>query len=134
MGWHSELHEQCGLAPKWVELLPECAESARQFLGSLHAMVPGMACCAENWPRVGLEAMAAGVPIVAEAKGGWTEMLNGSGVLVDSVHRQAYEIARLAYNEQHRMGVIIEGRKRVEALADPEGIWAAWKQVFGELS
>jgi hypothetical protein len=134
MGWREELEEHCGLAPKWVELLPECAESARDFMGTLHALVPGVDCCAENWPRVGLEAMAAGVPIVAEAKGGWLEMLNGSGVLVDSVHRQAYEVARLAYDEQHRMGVIIEGRKRVEELADPEGIWAAWEQVFGELA
>ena len=29
----------------------------------------------ENWPRVGLEAMAAGVPLVVDAKGGWLEML-----------------------------------------------------------
>ncbi len=134
MGWHSELEERCGLAPKWAELLPECAESSREFLGSLHALVPGVDCCAENWPRIGLEAMSAGVPIVAEDKGGWREMLGGSGELVDGCHRQAFEVARLAYDEQHRMGVIIEGRKRVEELADPEGIWAAWAQVFKELS
>ncbi len=135
MGWNSELQQRCGLAPKWVELLPECTESSRAFLGSLHALVPGVDCCTENWPRIGLEALAAGVPIVAEAKGGWCEMIdNGSGVLVDGYYRQAYEVARLAYDEQHRMGVILEGRKRVEELADPEGIWAAWKQTFEELS
>lgn len=133
MAWREELEERCGLAPEWVKLLPQCAETSREFLGSLDAMVPGVDCCAENWPRVGLEAMAAGVPIVAEAKGGWTEMLNGCGVLVDCVHRQAYEIARLAYDEQHRMGIIIAGRKRVEELADPESIGVAWKTVFKEL-
>lgn len=135
MGWDEKVLEVCGHAPEFAEVLPVQAETAQAFLGSIHALVPGMGCCGENWPRVGLEAMAAGVPIVAEKKAGWAEMLGESGgVLCESIHQQAYEVARLAWDSQHRMGVIVDGRVRMEELADPDVIWDQWKTLFEELT
>ena len=135
MGWDGAIDDKCGQPPVWGETLPPSAESTQDFLASIHALVPGVDCCVENWPRVGLEAMAAGVPVVAERKGGWVEMLaDGGGILVDNAEHQAYEVARLAYDRQHRMGMIAGGRSRVEYLADPDVIWEAWKTLLEGLT
>jgi glycosyltransferase involved in cell wall biosynthesis len=89
----------------------------------------------ENWPRVGLEAMAAGVPIVADNRGGWREMIEDghSGFLCDTLDEAAFRIANLAYDEQLRMGVVIAGRNRVESLSAPEPIWLRWYKLLAGL-
>ncbi len=75
------------------------------FLQSLHVLVQSNAAAVENWPRVGLEAMAAGVPLVVDAKGGWLEMLRHgrTGYLCRTEDEFAYYAARLAYDEAHRL-------------------------------
>jgi glycosyltransferase involved in cell wall biosynthesis len=133
MGWSLELEDKCGQPPTWAETLPERRETAQDFLASIHALVPGLDATPENWPRVGLEAMAAAVPIVAEKRGGWCEMLDGAGVLVDSSDEQAYQVGRLAYDEQHRMGVICEQHRRLTELIEPERIAEQWLTMFREL-
>ena len=45
------------------------------FLGRCHAMLGLNGGARENWPRIGLEAMAAGVPLVAQNQWGWREMI-----------------------------------------------------------
>jgi glycosyltransferase involved in cell wall biosynthesis len=77
--------------------------------------------------------MSAGVPIVAEAKGGWREMLEYYGVLAKSPAHQAHEIARLAYDEQHRMGLITTGLQVLDEIANPETIGNQWLSMFQEL-
>jgi len=130
MGWDGDVAEKCGTPPVWTEVLSVNAEPVRSFLASIHALVPGVGCCAENWPRVGLEAMAAGVPVIAESKGGWPEMLGDAGVLCESVDHQAYEVARLAYDPQWRMDRILAGRSRVEDLADSDAVWSQWQTLL----
>lgn len=133
MGWSQEVEDKLGTPPVWAECLPQSTEASLEFLRSLHAMVPGLGCCRENWPRVGLEAMAAGVPIVAENAGGWKEMLDGGGITVCSLHRQAYEIARLAWDPQYRMEVICRQFDRLNQTTNPEEIFRRWETVFKSL-
>jgi glycosyltransferase involved in cell wall biosynthesis len=134
MGWSEKVEEKVGEPPRWAQTLLESEEPARKFFRSIHAMAPGVGCCAENWPRVGLEAMAAGVPIVAERKGGWIEMLDGAGVLIDTIDEQAYNLSRLAYDEQHRMGVICAGYDRLRTIANPKEIIEQWTALFTSLA
>jgi glycosyltransferase involved in cell wall biosynthesis len=91
----------------------------------------------ENWPRVGLEAMARGVPVVAENRGGWREMVRHgeTGYLCDTDDQFAYYAARLAYDEGHRMEIICQARYRLEhELADPEELWNRWRELFKSLA
>ena len=75
LGWKDDVQARLGPPPAWAECLPAGAQAAAAFLKTLHALVQSSAAAVENWPRVGLEAMAAGVPLVVDAKGGWLEML-----------------------------------------------------------
>lgn len=132
MGWSPQIASHCGRPPAWATCLPQGSESSGAFLGRLHAMVPGIGCIAENWPRVGLEAMAVGVPIVAEDTGGWPEMIEHglTGFLVGDSDDQAARVSRLAENEHLRQEVIHAARWRLEKLTDPNRIWKQWKTIF----
>lgn len=135
MGWDQKIQDYCGKPPAWAEVLPANAEPAPKFLRSLHALVPVAGGAIENWPRVGLEAMACGVPLVVDASGGWPEMVEHgqTGYLCKSHDEIAYYAARLAYDEQERMGLIIQARQAVERLSEPGTLWEGWQKVFEAL-
>ncbi|MFH1265326.1 MAG: glycosyltransferase, partial [Planctomycetota bacterium] len=118
------------------ECLPAGAETSRQFLGTLHCMVPINGGAGENWPRCALEAMAGGVPIVAENKWGWREMIRHgeTGYLASTDEETAYCAARLAYDEDHRLQIVHQARQALqEELAHPGETWAGWQRLFEEL-
>ena len=90
---------------------------------------------AENWPRVGLEAMAAGVPLVVENQGGWTEMIRHgqTGFLCNGEDEMVEQVARLARDPQYRRAIVEQARHAVETeLADPETWWRQWKDLLND--
>ena len=132
MGWNAGLEERLGTPPEWVECLPDGAETSQEFLASLHCMVPGIGCIAENWPRVGLEAMATGVPLVVEDKGGWTEML--PYFTVPGRREQTRDVAQFARHEEERLS---HASACLDLIAkrhiDPTTIWPKWQTLFEEI-
>ncbi len=132
MGWSAEIEAHCGPPPDWAEVLPPNAETPNQFLASLHCLAPGCGSTPENWPRVGLEAMAAGVPVVAERLGGWIEMQPAA--LVRTPREQAYRIAHFAYNPDARLRAAMEQRRLVAQHADPARIADQWLALFRSLA
>ena len=136
LGWATEVRARLGPPPRWASCLPAGRQTPQQFLATLAALVHISGQAVENWPRVGLEAMAAGVPVVAERRGGWPEMIRHahSGYLCDTDDQFAYYTARLAYDERHRLHIARQARQAVEEeLADPQMIWAGWKKLLSEM-
>jgi glycosyltransferase involved in cell wall biosynthesis len=133
MAWGPDVERKVGPPPPWAQVLPSRAETAQQFLGKLHVMIQANGGAQENWPRSGLEAMAAGVPIVAPNQWGWREMVRHgfTGFLADSEDEMAYYAARLAYDEGLRQFMARAARKHLEEnLAPPDRIWQGWQKVF----
>jgi len=133
LGWAEEVRRRLGPPPRWAECLAAGEQTPQEFLASLHAMVHTGGRAIENWPRVALEAMAAGVPIVAENRGGWREMIRHgrTGFLCDSDDQFAYYTARLAYDEAYRMRVVRDARTVLETeLAHPEDVWGGWNRLI----
>jgi len=136
MGWQPVLANAIGRPPEFVETLPPAAEPIPWFLASLHCYCQINGTATENWPRAGLEAMAARVPLVVEARGGWTEMIDHgrSGYLCDSDEELAHWMAHLAHDEDARLAIAEAAYRRlVDELAAAEPIWAAWRRVFASL-
>lgn len=142
MGWSRTVEQKLGPPPPWAECLPPRTESAVDFLGSLHCLVqandrdPGNPKAVENWPRVGLEAMAAGVPVVADRRGGWCEMIRRreTGWLATTHEEMADYVAGAAHSEDLRLGVANRARAVLTAdLANPKKIWPKWQALFEQL-
>ena len=136
MGWADEVRAQLGSPPHWATCLPAGDQAPQAFLAGLHALVHTGGQAVENWPRAVLEAMAAGVPVVAEGRGGWREMVRHgrTGYLCDDDDQFAYYAARLAYDEPHRMEMVHRARETLIAeLADHQTLAIAWKRLFEDV-
>lgn len=137
MAWSSQLTEKCGDPPEWADALSANAEPSHAFLSSLHCMFPVNGGAQENWPRSGLEAMATGVPIVAQNLWGWTEMIEHgvTGFLGNDDCELAHYAAVLAHDPELRIEIALQARKRLtEQLAHSDTIASQWVQLFQALS
>lgn len=135
LGWDRQVEAALGTPPSWAEVLAPGAETSGQFLSSLDCFLAAGGTAIENWPRAGLEAMAAGVPIVTDSRGGWPEMIRHgeTGYLGDTAGELADYATRLAGNEYQRLEMAHAARRAVEAVCDPEAIWQAWETLFAGL-
>jgi glycosyltransferase involved in cell wall biosynthesis len=90
----------------------------------------------ENWSRVVLEAFSAGVPVVADARGGYVEQIEHerTGLLCDTPVDFADAITRLENNEDFRQQIVRNARESLSTLADPEAIGNAWEAIFENLA
>ena len=134
LGFSPAVAARTGPPPHWAECLPQGSEAVDQFLPTLHAQVFAGA-TAENWPRVGLESMAVGVPLVVDNRGGWREMIRHgeTGFLCESEDDFAFHTARLARNEELRRHVAYQARRDLERrLAEPKTLAAGWRGVLGK--
>ena len=134
MGWDRRIEQKLGPPPDWAECLPPGRETSAAFLGSLDCMLQINGGARENWPRSGLEAMALGVPVVAENRWGWREMIRHgeTGYLADTSAELAHHAGRLAHDEAHRLELAHRARTILETeLAEPETLWRQWRRVFG---
>ncbi len=133
MAWDRRIQRKLGPPPSWAECLPLGAETPCRFFATLHCMIQVNGGACENWPRSGLEAMASGVPIVAENRWGWKEMIRHgqTGYLADTDDELAFHAARLAYDETLRMEITHKAREiLLTELANPQTIGAAWQRLL----
>jgi len=136
LGMDERTHQKLGPPPAWADCLKPMAMPVEDYFRQLHCMLPVNGGARENWPRAGLEAMAAGVPVVAQNLWGWPEMIEHgvTGFLGDCDEELAHYTAMLAYDEELRIAIAQRARRRlVEELAHPETIWAGWRGLFDSL-
>jgi len=132
-GWSDKLTEHCGPPPDWAEVLPPDTLSAEEFLGRCHAMICPNWGISENWPRVGLEAMSAGVPLVVDGSGGWPEMVGDVAVTCQTMGEYPPAIVKLATDDGFRQTTIPKGRERALKISSPEVISRQWTDLFESL-
>jgi glycosyltransferase involved in cell wall biosynthesis len=136
MGVDDAIRKWLGPAPPWAEVLPPCALPAREYYRRLHCLMPVNYSAVESWPRIGLEAMACGVPIIAPRSGGWCEMIEHgeNGFLASNAQECADLAALLARDEPLRQRIALKARRRLESeLANPDLTWAGWQRLFAGL-
>ena len=135
MAWNERVEAKLGQPPIWAECLKERTESAAEFLGSLHALCHKNGGAQENRPRVCFEAMAAGVPVVAENAHGWPELVRDdeTGYLCDSPAEFAERLDSLR-DPARRERITAAARQAVSReLIDRPAIAAAWQDLFAGL-
>lgn len=135
MGWTMQLTRKCGQPPAWAETLAPQEITCQQFLGRCHALLGLNGGARENWPRIGLEAMAVGVPLVCQNQWGWKEMITDgqTGFLASNDEEMAFRLAQLAYDEDLRQAIIHKAQANLHAIACPERIGTQWRNLFQSL-
>ena len=137
MGVDQKVHNKLGPTPHWATTLGPNDIPAKEFLNRLHCLMPLNGGARENWPRVGLEAFAAGVPVVAQNMWGWKEMIvhGETGFLGDSDEELAHWASVLAWDDELRQHIAEQARYRLEnELACPDEIAKEWDDVFSSLA
>lgn len=133
MGMDENTATKLGPTPEWATWLKENAMPVQDYYKQIHCLMPVNGGARENWPRVGLEAMAAGVPVVCQKSWGWLEMIEHgvNGYLGESDEELAHWTATLAWNEERRLRIIRNAREKlVDELADWATLWAKWEKVL----
>lgn len=136
MGVSDAVRRKIGTPPAWADCLSPGAIPVRDYLAQLHCLLPVNGGARENWPQVGLEAMAAGVPIVAQNEWGWREQIihGETGFLGICDEELAHYASCLAYDETLRRRIIAAARERLESeLANPEFLGEQWLTLFQSL-
>ena len=136
MGWSPQLTRRFGPPPAWAEVFPPGAMPAGDFLASLHVLIAPTGKAVENWPRIGLEAMATGVPVVAPASGGWPEMIRHgqTGLLFRSDEEFCSQI-RLLYDDDSLRQKLAQAARDdlLEHFANPTTLSTRWHRLFNHL-
>jgi len=136
MAWGPGPEKLCGKPPEWATALTSKQESAETFLHSLHAMVHRSGTARENRPRVCMEAMACGVPVLAEARYGWLELIEDgrTGYLCDGDEEFVARATELAKDEKKRLTICNQAREALPEIAPNRTIGLSWRDLLLELS
>ena len=132
LGYDTKTRQQIGKPPEWAAAYGPGTKPAGEVYSQLHAYVTKNGGSEENYPRTGLEAMACGVPVVAENAFGWTEMIeNGKTGLLGNTWEEIGDLAaQLESDEGMRLDIAHAARKSLETICDAETIWQGWKAVL----
>lgn len=136
LGVNERVQEKLGASPLFADCLKPAAIPVKQYLANLHCLLPVNGGARENWPRAGLEAMASGVPVVAQNDWGWREMIEHgvTGFLANNDCELAHYTAMLAYDENLRQQMIEAAYLRLaDEFANSDVIWSQWKTLFDSL-
>lgn len=131
--WSALLDFHCGKPPEWAQCHSKDHLPAEWFLSFCHAMICPNWGVTENWPRVGIEAMASGVPLLVDDAGGWRDMCGDAAIYCDTPRDFSNGLIYLAKNPGARERLIQAGRARVEQITDPVSIAGQWREVFDSL-
>lgn len=134
LGVSEGVARRLGRAPEWAATYGPGDIPAAEVYRQTHCYLSANGEDRENWPRVGLEAMAYGVPIVAENKWGWREMIThgADGWLYDAPEQASQFATDMANNEGMRLAIAKQARHNLETrIANPATIWEGWAKVFG---
>ena len=111
--------ERLGCTADTIELLPECAEEPQVFLQALDCFFYRTANhLTETFGRVVLEAMACGIPVVCQNRGGYVEVIESgkNGFLFETESEGLEILLRLKHDEPLRAAIGVAARETVRNL------------------
>lgn len=137
MGLDRSTKAMLGFQPPWVACLKPQSMDMRTFYSLLHCYIATNGTAKENWPRVGLEAMSSGVPLVVlkNSQDGWDEMIKHgeTGFICGSDDEFVDAITELSNNEERRLKMVAYAREYLNVIANEAKSFASWKLIFEKI-
>ncbi|MDE2467556.1 MAG: glycosyltransferase [Bradyrhizobium sp.] len=137
LGFGDNAKAKCGKRPPcnwldWQTWEPGALPVA-EFWRKLHVLIHGTGGSRENWPRTVIEAMAAGVVVVAENAYGLPELIEDgvTGFLCNSAAEMSHVASLLAWDDEIRQQVVRAAHQRFLAEhANAALSLAAWRELL----
>jgi len=136
LGYGKAIEEKTGKPPAWVTTYEnQKALSQQDFYAQVDVIVQPTD-TTENWPRVGLEAMASGAVLIVDNRGGWQQMIEHgkTGWLCDTPKDFITYATRMANEPAERIAIANAARQRLEEIAGHSASRTNWTTVLQQLS
>lgn len=135
LGFGSNAMSVTGDPPEWVKTyVNQTRLPVRDFYNLVDFIVQptNTKHCKENWPRIGLESMYAGKPLVVDNHGGWQHMIEHgvTGFLCNHERDFMYWGTRLAYEPELRERIANNAKERAVEFSGMDVSRASWERVF----
>ena len=127
-----------GLPPefmRWVKTFKNQTELSQQdFYRQVDVIVQPMD-TTENWPRIGLEAMASGAVLIVDNRGGWRQMVKHgvTGWLCDTPEDFIKYATRMAHEPQERAAMARSACGRLGHIAGQTASAESWGDALTKL-
>ncbi|MEM6258480.1 MAG: glycosyltransferase [Planctomycetota bacterium] len=136
LGFGLESEQKIGKPSKWIMTYNNQTELSQQdFYKQADVIVQPMD-TTENWPRIGLEAMASGSVLIVDNRGGWHQMIEHgvTGWLCDTPQDFIRYATRMAHEPLERSAMAEAARKRLIELAGQETASKSWAVFMGAMN
>ncbi|MFF1792658.1 glycosyltransferase family 4 protein [Kitasatospora sp. NPDC058263] len=123
-----------GRIPSNVEVLPQIPGSQMRDLVYARSRIVLMPSSYESWGRVGVEAMASGIPVIAHPTPGLVESLGTAGMFADRDDPAAWEAELRQLLDPKGWAAASKQALARSAELDPTAELAAWCEAVEELA
>lgn len=132
LGFDERSQKKVGKPSPWIIVARDQTKVSQQEFYKLAEIVLQPTDTVENWPRVGLEAMASGSVLIVDRRGGWQRMIEHgkTGFLCNGPDDFVYYASKMAYEPDVRDRMAEEAHRRGKQLAGEDASKASWKEVF----
>jgi len=136
LGWDHRAEKKFGTIPSsYIKTLKEGEISQQEFY-SICDVIIMTTDTFENLPRVGFEAMASGVVLVVDNKGGWQLQVEEgkTGWLCNNDSEFVYKASRIAFEHQERQDMAFRANELLKDKWGKQSAMDSWEMVFKEIA
>lgn len=136
LGFDQRSETKIGRPFDWIQIAHDQREVSQQAFYKHSRIVLQPTDTTENWPRVGLEAMASGSVLIVDNRGGWQQMVEHgkTGWLCNHERDFIYYASKMAYEPNFRDDMAEAARERGEAIGGANVSQASWEEVFENMA
>jgi glycosyltransferase involved in cell wall biosynthesis len=136
LGFGETSEKKIGSPPKWIKTFADQSELSQRDFYRQCDIILQPSDTTENWPRVGLEAMASGAVLIVDNRGGWRQMVDHgvTGWLCDDDHDFVRFGTRMATNRGERQAISAAARNRLPHIAGESVSGQSWRSVLKKLN
>jgi glycosyltransferase involved in cell wall biosynthesis len=131
LGFDHKSEEKIGKPPDYIRAYQANGITQQEFYAHTACLIQ-KADTFENWPRIGMEAMASGSLLIVDNRGGWTKMIEHgkTGWLCNHDRDFIYYSSRMAYEPKEREIMALNARDKLNDLCGREASIKSWQEVL----
>ncbi len=132
LGFSNQSEQKIGPVMDWISTAADHTVVSQQDFYRHCRIILQPTDTAENWPRIGFEAMASGSVLIVDNRGGWQQLVEHgkTGWLCDHERDFIYYASKMAYEPNMRDDMATAAYQRALQLGGEQASRDSWEQIF----